>query len=254
MLNKVEQKRNPCPTDSRRADSVRVKSRFSGKKIILVLSLILISSSIIAENYMDLIWDAEGEQQGSWFGSRMTAIDFNGDGIDDLVVNSPYWSPYGEDGLQTGKLYFYFGGTDFDSIPDLTLEPDTLTLLLGNLVNLGDVNGDGYEDLGSRRGDRDSEIRRVIEFYYGGPDYDTIPDFQHIIYNDDAESSRPISSLGDVNNDGYNDVGFCLFLYDDTFSLYIIYGGDEPQVTLWANLTDYQTDYGAPIRGIGNIN
>ena len=62
------------------------------------------------------------EQISSEFGYWMSCGDVNGDGFDDLAVSATSYNLVGLDG--SGKTFIYFGGTDFDSIPDFTITSD----------------------------------------------------------------------------------------------------------------------------------
>jgi len=233
-------------------------------RVILILTIIffpLICSllnlnSLFAENYMELIWEQQGEFNESEYGYSVASIDFNGDGIDDLIIGSDRWNPQGQpNSTSEGKVYFYWGGTNFDNIPDLTMDGSQYgfsTSLGRYLVNLGDINGDGYEDLGSLRlGNYPvSGIRQFIEIYYGGSDCDTVPDFEHLIYFDEG-TLYSFYLLGDVNDDGYDDAGYVIVTQEaDVNQYYIIYGGETPQVEYW----NTNGSGGSSIRGIGNIN
>ena len=219
--------------------------------IFSLLSLVLLS----ADNYMELIWEQQGEHDEAEYGYSIAAIDFNGDNIDDLVVGSYDWNTGGVPTNEyPGKIYFYFGGDDFDNIPELTVDGTQYhnqTALGYHLVNLGDVNGDGYEDLGSKRAGDWQIIRYYLEIYYGGPDCDTIPDFQHITYMTDISGLYSFYPLGDVNGDGYDDAGYVVVTQEtDVNQYYIIYGGETPQVEYWNTIGSG----GVSIREIGNIN
>ena len=213
-------------------------------------------SFLQAENYMELIWEQQGEHDEAEYGYSIAAIDFNGDNIDDLVVGSYRWN-YNSipGGFVQGKIYFYYGGKSFDNIPELTMDGSQYSYSTGlgeKIVNLGDVNGDGYEDLGSiRGGDWQGDIKYYLEVYNGGIDCDTIPDFTHIIYRDDVESMTQFYPLGDVNGDGYDDAGYVFVTQEtDVNQYYIIYGGETPQVEYWNTIGSG----GMSIREIGNIN
>ena len=226
-------------------------------RIFLIFCIALLAFSLFADNNMELIWEQQGEFNQSEYGYSIASIDFNGDNIDDLVVGSDRWNPQGQPNTTAeGKIYFYWGGTNFDNISDLTMDGSQYgfsTSLGRNLVNLGDINGDGYEDLGSRRlGNYPiSGIRHFIEIYYGGLDCDTIPDFEHLIYFDDVESMTPLYPLGDVNGDGYDDAGYVIITRDtDVNQYYIIFGGETLEVEYWNTVGSG----GMSIRGIGNIN
>ncbi len=217
---------------------------------------LLFGFGLFAENHMELIWQQVGEFVNSQYGFSLAAIDFNGDGIDDLVVGSPKWNNTGASGVNQGKIYFYFGGSDFDNIPDLTIDgsQNNFSSRYGDhIVNLHDVNGDGYEDLGIIRKDHwETNVLAFIDIYYGGPDYDLIVDFTYTIYETNAYYIDSFYSLGDINGDGYIDAGFATTSHSPDFIniFYILYGGQNLNVLYWNTLGK-----GSPaIRGIGNIN
>ena len=222
----------------------------------LIFCITLLTFSLFTENCMELIWEQEGEFNESFFGYSIAALDYNGDNIDDLVVGSYDWNTGGIPSNEyPGKIYFYFGSPNFDTIPELTvngIQYHNQAALGYYLLNLGDINGDNYEDLGSlRSGDYSvAIIRTYIDIYYGGPDCDTIPDFEHLIYFDDGELYS-LNPLGDVNGDGYNDAGYVIKTSEtEVNQYYIIYGGEIPEVQYW----NTEGSGGAAICGIGNIN
>ncbi|ORX71279.1 hypothetical protein DL89DRAFT_282725 [Linderina pennispora] len=93
----------------------------------------------------------------SLFGSALTVVDLNADGIDDLVVGS---SGYGETatGDRLGRIDVYLGrrGAGLPGTPDLTLTADQLALYtdspwsrqrIGTHLFSADINNDGFNDL-----------------------------------------------------------------------------------------------------------
>lgn len=96
----------------------------------------------------------------SRFGYSLTTVDFNHDGIDDLVVSAP---SYGENGPSSriedsyikkyfGKIYIYFGSKDgLSKTPNTTIEINhengNIFYNLGMFLNSGDCNNDGFKDL-----------------------------------------------------------------------------------------------------------
>jgi len=226
-------------------------------KLISLICALFTLNSLFADNYMELIWEQEGEFIDAEYGYSLASIDFNGDNIDDLVVGSPRWNSSGiPGGTNQGKIYFYFGGTVFDTIPDLTIDGaqhNFPSRLGGHIVNLHDINGDGYEDLGSIwKDDWQSDIKYFVDIYFGGPDSDTIPDFTHIIYREGVENITSFYPLGDVNGDGFYDAGYVLRSLAPTFdnSFYILYGAEIPTIEYWAGFGSII----GTIREIGNIN
>ena len=214
---------------------------------ILILTLLLMFTPLLADNYMDLMCEFEGEHSEDQFGISMCSLDFNGDSIDDLAVGSQY-NPDGV-GRDYGRVYFYFGGDDFDDIPDLTVTGDNDNLLDLQLKALGDLNNDGYDDIGMPNyNDNGTPTHDETWILFGGSEPDTIPDYVFHIpvqYN----GSMPIfNGLGDVNNDGYDDVG----ISNDLNQYYIIWGGDTLRLELFYKVDiDY---YYGKITGIGDVN
>ncbi|MCX8015244.1 MAG: FG-GAP-like repeat-containing protein [candidate division WOR-3 bacterium] len=103
-------------------------------------------------NPMDTICDYRirgGPYQGSNFGCSVSSGDINGDGCKDLIVGAytAYVYPVGD---LAGRVYIYYGGPNFDTIPDVILngghnnQPEGF----GYSVSAnGDVNNDGYDDI-----------------------------------------------------------------------------------------------------------
>ena len=80
--------------------------------------------------------------------------DVNGDGTDDLLVGAPYVNAPG--GVQAGAVYVFFGKKTFPgnvtldlakTPPDVTLLGEDKGDLLGGCVAVGDINGDGIQDI-----------------------------------------------------------------------------------------------------------
>ncbi|MBN2829278.1 MAG: VCBS repeat-containing protein, partial [Candidatus Cloacimonetes bacterium] len=187
-------------------------TKFHTSLLILLFSIFCLN--MYAENVMNLIWESQGEHPDSEYGSSMTSMDYNGDGIDDLVVGSDRYSPDGNP-WQRGKVYFYYGGDDFSTTPNLTITGTPGMHIGKSLHNFGDVNGDSYDDLGlywNHSGLTDSLY--TIEIYYGGTACDTIPDFSYNILRGSGDDAVDVFTslypIGDVNGDGFSDAGYVL--------------------------------------------
>ena len=95
-----------------------------------------------------------GESSGDRLGASLTSADFNGDGYDDLAMGSPSAS-HGGIGV-AGKAYVIYGGPSLPSSIDLSQGLGDVALqiwgggishFLGDKMDHGDFNGDGYDDL-----------------------------------------------------------------------------------------------------------
>ena len=192
-----------------------------------------------------------GDQSGFFVSS---AGDVNGDGYDDLVIGALYADP-GGDG-NAGETYVVYGGArapGTGGVLDLsTLNGSNGFILTGIDVNdvsgfsvssAGDVNGDGYDDLviGARRADPNGGDSGETYVVYGGasaPGSDGVLDLPtldgtngFILTGIDASdySGQSVSSAGDVNGDGYDDLIIGAFGADpngdNSGETYLVYGG-----------------------------
>ena len=126
----------------------------------------------------------------------------------------------------------------------------------------GDVNGDGYVDLiiGAYEDSTDGERFGRAFIYYGGPDMDSTAD---IIFSGAGVSDalgRSVSGVGDVNNDGYDDVivgANCMVHWNNEWGYANIYFGgpnmdNTPDVHLHGTMpNDY---FGYSVSGAGDVN
>ena len=228
------------------------------KYFVCFLISLMISTTLSALNDMPLMAELQGEHNDSGFGSSMLSLDFNHDGYDDLVVLSPF---YGYDYvLQTpsrGKVYIYYGSPDFSSStqPAMTLEGDYLEGILRklNLIrNVGDINGDGFDDLMITITDviyNVSDSRRCM-YYFGGTNDLSTPDRIECPLPD--ENFASINMLGDVDGDGFDDVGIFYYLnYHPCFD--IMWGGSFTRQNI-LSLDFTSSAANGSIIGIGDIN
>ena len=191
--------------------------------------------------------------------SVSSAGDVNGDGFDDLIVGAPMADAAGDAKRYAGESYVIFG-TDagFGASIDLA----TLTAAQGFVIygadvgdfsgnsvsSAGDVNGDGFDDLivGAYSADTAGNAKS-----YAGESYvifgtDTgfgasldlatlTPEQGFVIYGADAGdySGFSVSSAGDVNGDGFDDLIVGALLADAAGNMkdragesYVIFGTD----------------------------
>ncbi len=158
-------------------------------------------------------------------GHRTRPTDFNGDGFHDLIVV--------QKGLHVGELQVYFGGEEFDTIPDWRIAIERpWNISPGTRISGGyDVNDDGYDDILI-------QAKNPYEYflYLGGDPPDSLAaltfdrdNFDQ--FNDPPYINAGFSLLPDMNGDGYDEWGIH---FNDggndgrlRFDGYFIFLGDE---------------------------
>ncbi len=206
-----------------------------------------------------------GEFDFAEMGWIMTTLDWNGDGFDDLVAVENQWSPNGftptPPPFPYGKLYVYFGGPNFDSIPEMEI-PGTHEIEYGHtasMCNAGDMNGDGIDDLALFRatmyeGTSDQNYDLQLCVFYGGATPDTIPDYVLTFPREEWNNQYCfVRGLGDINLDGHDELGYDMVRigYPCRIKFGIIYGGSMEN-TDFREISNIQDT--PNITGIGDIN
>jgi hypothetical protein len=204
-----------------------------------------------------------GEQTGSRFGWSVAGGDINGDGYSDIVIGAPHYTigGYPSGVAEAGKVYVYFGGVKFDTIPDLTFSPGSWYYLFGQSICVAeDVNGDGFKDIvvGAPNDDIDAHGRAYI--YYGGS---PMADTPAVILNGEEtfdSFGESVAGVGDVNKDGFGDllIGAPQQLkYPYSGEAYLIYGGQNISLvhsTLFVGDSSAHGAFGRVVAGLGDIN
>ena len=181
--------------------------------------------------------------------SVSSAGDVNGDGYDDLIIGARSTDP---NGARSGHAYVVYGGasapgTDgvlalsaLDGASGFTLNGiDPADVSGPSVSSAGDVNGDGYDDLiiGARGADPNGARSGKTHVVYGGasaPGTDAVLDLSALdgssgftltgIDPGDV-SGYSVSSAGDVNGDGYDDLIIGAHRAHPAGETYVVYGG-----------------------------
>ncbi len=166
--------------------------------------------------------------------------DVNGDGYDDLLFGVPFNAPGAMDGA--GKAYLVFGRASGWAMDTPLAQADAAFIGETQLDQAtcariaGDLNGDGYDDLaiGASRnaafGFRTGQVYVILGMPTGWAalsvvDQAAVASFHGEEANDEA--GWPVAGIGDVNDDGLDDLAISAPFHDNGSSLgqiYLVFG------------------------------
>ncbi|CAJ0759130.1 22488_t:CDS:10 [Entrophospora sp. SA101] len=166
------------------------------------------------------------------FGHDMIVGDFNGDGIEDLVISAPYYSndPIA---IHLGAIFIFYGKrNNQQSSPPKTLSYDIIDTAdqiiqghdlmsesrFGWSLAVVDMNSDGIDDLAVGApsfGAKDLAYTGKVYIYFGSKDakkLSDVPDIQIRTSSNTVKDNLQIEGFGyvlasgDIDNDGYKDL------------------------------------------------
>jgi FG-GAP repeat protein len=163
-------------------------------------------------------WIADGNQANAWFGRAVSSAgDVNHDGYDDVIVGAP---KFDNDQANEGRAFGFYGSpAGLSPTPNWIAEADQADAWYGRRVSrAGDVNADGYDDVIIAAPNYDTanpDGGKVFIYYGSSAGLEQAPAWTPQLDQDHAWFGRSVSTAGDVNGDGFDDVIIGAPQYDD---------------------------------------
>jgi len=217
-----------------------------------------------------------GEGAGEQLGAAITTGDFNGDGIDDLAIGSPFSSVNRKE--FNGKVSIFFGRKNIEFkknvlttfVPDVVFYGESSGDQLGTSLTAGDFNNDGIEDLAMGAYNAYYRLKRAGKVYvvngqltWDRQSYDflkTKPSATFAGVDNGGGFGLTLSTV-DISNDNVDDLVIgspfssskeftrsgivYAFFGGDTFMSTGVYSGDKADSTIYGN--DFNERFGSSI-------
>ncbi|MCE7067362.1 FG-GAP-like repeat-containing protein [Dyadobacter sp. CY326] len=154
--------------------------------------------------------------------------DVNGDGFADVVVGAKNYSN-GENN-EGAVAIFYGSQSGIKGLTPTILESNQADALMGSSVGAGDVNGDGYTDVlvGATAYTAD-QVKEGAVLVYHGSENGIITSAAAVIGGNqiNSEMGVAVSSAGDVNGDGFEDVIAGAYKFSGTGRAFVYHGNGD---------------------------
>jgi len=175
------------------------------KNLVYFLILLFNLTSLFAQqtNNLQIIWQKTSSESVFTFGRSISAGDVNGDGYSDIIIiGDSVIDLYAIDSSYRGKCWIFFGGQNFDTVPDVQLLNTQRSIF--ESLHSADINGDGFDDV-IIGGTHNAGGYGQALIYLGGNPMDSILDYKVTGPHGGSQFGLAVSS-GDVNDDGYKDL------------------------------------------------
>ncbi|MEM7310351.1 MAG: integrin alpha [Planctomycetota bacterium] len=191
-----------------------------------------------------LLHDLSGAGSSDNFGQSMCGIgDYNGDGFDDFAIGALTFN------IERGRVQVFSGNPAESGTVLLTVDGVNQGDFLGEAIaNIGDVNGDGFDELaiGAPGSDAGMMNGGRVEVYAGGSGA-----LLYAINGGFAQwLGREVTGLGDVDEDGKPDFAVGAFNLKPQTGYVPIFSGENGQVIDSLNDDDRLGDV---VVGIGDV-
>jgi hypothetical protein len=168
----------------------------------------------------------------AYFGADIAGIgDVNGDGYDDFTIAAHFhdWGSF------KGIVFLYYGGETISPTPVAEFYEPWIQDGFGHLiVDIGDINKDGYNDFTISSSYNWSNGRGRVYLFWGG---DTISFERSVTFLDtaainewiDSFFGESVANIGDINGNGYDDIAISAG-YDPSVpseKIYVFYGSNQ---------------------------
>jgi hypothetical protein len=210
-------------------------------------------------------WAVESNQGSAWLGGSVSSAgDVNGDGYDDVIVGA---SGYDNGVLNnSGRVFVYHGSASgLATTESWTVASNQASSGFGSVAGAGDVNGDGYDDVIVGAGLYDNGTTnqggRVWAYHGSATGLSTTEAWTKGVAAQSSRFGSALSTAGDVNGDGYDDVIVGAWAYgngqNDEGRAYVFLGSATGLVlpAAW-KMESNQTDarFGLAVSTAGDVN
>ena len=212
----------------------------------------------------------QSNQASSQFGYSVgTAGDVNGDGYGDLLVGASSWESVLTENEEGGVFVFHGSATGISTTADYILQSNGVTQYMGFSVSCaGDINNDGYSDVitGSPYAYYPTSLEGCAWVFLGSATGLNPVYHKRLERNQGAaQFGGAVAGLGDVNGDGYSDIGIAAHRFDlngTDDGIICIYHGSavgiagaaNPAPNAIINAFAYVTNIGWSLAAAGDVN
>lgn len=209
-------------------------------------------------------WSTESNQANAYYGRSASIVgDLNSDGYDDVAVGAHY---YDDGSTNEGAVFVFYGSPmGLKDTADYVLEINKSNSMFGySVAGAGDVNGDGFDDLlvGAPYYDTITSDEGGVFLYYGSSTGVSNPYSWHVLGDQNREMlGNAVSSAGDVNGDGFDDILIGIWRYTNGDSIEgrinVFYGsaaGLASTADWYAEIDQESVYFGYSVACAGDVN